>query len=168
MNDELYLEIPAEKHESEYIRMIDRWEAMEDNIQPELIRRNGTPYGKFLEWCADDRATGSMLSTKTPCTLFFLTDASGEIYGGIVMNHANTHRGHLHAGIAPWNRGRGMGTKMLELALQKCREMGFDYVEIVPHKGNDRAVATVIKNGGILTEEFCDNDVWSQRYRIDF
>ena len=167
MNDELYLEIPSERHEAEYIRMIDRWEALEDNIQPELIRRNGTPYAKFLEWCEDDRTTGSMLSTKTPCTLFFLTDAAGEIYGGIVMNHANTHRGHLHAGIAPWNRGRGMGTRMLALALTKCREKGFEYVEIVPHKGNERAVATIVKNGGILTEEFCEGEIRSQRYRID-
>ncbi len=168
MNDELYLDIPSEKHETEYIRMIDRWEGMEENIQPELIRRNGTPYARFLAWCEDDRTTGSMLSTKVPCTLFFLTDASGEIYGGIVMNHSDTRRGHLHAGIAPWNRGRGMGTKMLSLALEKCRDMGFGYVDIVPYKDNEKAVAVIIKNGGRLTEEFCDNGVWSQKYRIDF
>ena len=168
MNDEFYLDIPSEKHETEYIRMIERWEAMEENIQPELIRRNGTPYAKFLAWCEDDRTTGSMLSTKVPCTLFFLTDDSGEIYGGIVMNHGDTHRGHLHAGIAPWNRGRGLGTKLLSLALEKCREKGFSHVEIVPYKHNEKAVATILKNGGRLIEEFCENEVWSQRYRIDF
>ena len=162
-----YLEIPAEKHEAEYIRMIDRWEAMEENIQPELLRRNGTAYAKFLAWCEDDRTTGSMLSTKTPCTLFFLTDDTGEIYGGIVMNHANTRRGHLHAGIAPWHRGRGLGTKQLTLALEKCRGMDFEYVEIVPHKGNEGAVHTILKNGGRLTREFCDDGRWSQVYRID-
>jgi len=66
-------------------------------------------YAKWLAWCEDDRTTGAMLSTHVPCTLHFLVDSEDEIYGSIVINHAHTHRGHLHAGIVPWHRGKGYG-----------------------------------------------------------
>lgn len=89
-----------------------------------------------------------------------------EIIGSIVINHGKTHRGHLHAGIVPWHRGKGYGTIMLELALEKCREMGFKNIEIVPYKENIGAVKTILKNGGVLLEEFCEEGVWSQRYEI--
>ena len=85
--------------------MMDKWEAIEENIQPELLRRYskslGTKvsYSKWLKWCEDDRTTGSMLSTGVPCTLYFFVDNTGEILGAIEINQQNTHRGHLHAGI---------------------------------------------------------------------
>ena len=170
--DTYSLQIPNVSHESAYTKMMDRWEALEQNIQPELLRRYSNklkttvPYAKWLEWCEDDRTTGSNLSTKVPCTLYFFMKNDEEILGCILLNHSNTHRGHLHAGIAPWNRNQGYGTKMLELALQKCRERGFSYAEIVTNRKNIPAIHTILYNGGNLTEEFYENNTWSQRYRI--
>lgn len=78
------------------------------------------------------------MSTKIPCTLYFLIEDEKEI----------------------------IGTIMLELALEKCHEMGFKNIEIVPYKENIGAVKTILKNGGVLLEEFCEEGVWSQRYEI--
>ena len=56
-------------NEEAYIQMRDKWETIEENIQPELLRRysknsgENVSYSKWLEWCEDDRTTGSMLST---------------------------------------------------------------------------------------------------------
>ena len=80
----LTLEIPNESHKAEYGRVMDKWEQLEQNIQPELMRRysekrNGNiPYDIWLSYCEDDRTTGSMLSTNTPCTLFFCVDGFAE------------------------------------------------------------------------------------------
>lgn len=165
--------IPDESHEKAYTKMMDRWEKLETKINPSLLGRysekekSNVAYSKWLEWCEDDRTTGSMLSTKVPCTLYFLMNDSGEILGGIEINHANTHRGHLHAGITPWNRSKGYGSVMLKLALEKCREMRFDRVEICTCEDNIGAIKTILNNGGKLTEEFVANDVRSQRYSIE-
>ena len=167
LNERNYrLEVPNPSHEDEYTRLMDRWEALESNIQPELLRRGNASYAKWLAWCEDDRTTGSMLSTGVPCTLHFLIADSGEIIGAMVINHSRTHRGHLHAGIAPWHRGKGYGTLMLKLALDICRSWGYSEVEIVPYKDNSHAIQTILKNGGILIEEFCENDRQSVRYVI--
>lgn len=171
--ENLYLAIPDKIHERAYTEMMDRWEALEQKINPQLLSRyseklkGNVPYSRFLEWCEDDRTTGSSLSTHIPCTLYFLMTDTGEILGAIALNHANTHRGHAHAGIAPWNRGKGYGSIMLKLALEKFREMNIDKVEIVPYKDNLGAIKTITNNGGKLTEEFVENGVCSQRYLIE-
>ena len=162
----LVLEIPNETHRVEYGRIMDRWEQMEDNIQPELMRRGNTPYDKWLAYCEDDRTTGSMLSTHVPCTLFFALNEQREIVGSIVMNHADTKRGHLHAGIVPWCRGKGYGTAMLALALQECRKKGIRKVHICPNKENLSAIHTIRKNGGVLVEEFQGDGRLIERYEI--
>ena len=166
------LVLPDKNHEEAYSQMMDKWEEIEENIQPELLRRysksSGTnvSYAKWLDWCYDDRTTGSMLSTGVPCTLYFFVDDTGEILGAIEINQQNTHRGHLHAGIVPWHRGKGLGTKMLESALEICRNMGMTSVDIVPYKFNKSAIKTILKNGGILMDEFYEDEKWSQRYTI--
>ena len=166
MHVEYRLVLPDESHEAEYMRVMDQWEALEDNIQPELMRRGNTAYAKFLSWCADDRTTGSMLSTKVPASLHFLVSRENEIAGAVVINHTATHRGHIHAGIVPWHRGKGYGTLQLRLALSICAEMGMDVVQIVPNKDNAGAVQTILRNGGVLQEEFIEDGVCSQRYAI--
>ena len=166
------LVVPDESHKETYIQMMDKWEAIEENIQPELLRRYSkslginVSYSKWLEWCEDDRTTGSMLSTGVPCTLYFFVDDTSEILGAIEINQKNTHRGHLHAGIVPWHRGKGLGTKMLESALEICRNMGMTSVDIVPYKSNQSAIKTILKNGGVLKDEFFENGKWSQRYTV--
>ena len=172
MMNNIRLEIPDLHHQQAYEQMIMRWETSGQKIAPQLLSRysgrlgKNVPYSTWLEWCEDDRTTGAALSTGVPCTLYFLVADSGEILGSIVINHDNTTRGHLHAGIAPWHRGKGYGTVMLQLALEKCREMGMKFVEIVPYKGNDSAVKTILKNGGIFVEAFQDDGEASLRYRI--
>ena len=167
------LVIPAETYEKQYTEMMDKWESIEDNIQPQLLRRysksfgKNAPYAKWLKWCEDDRTTGSMLSTGVPCTLYFLVDDNKEIFGAIVINSSNTHRGHLHAGIAPWHRSKGLGTIMLHLALDICGDKGFSNVEIVPYENNQGAIKTILYNGGKLKEKFCDDGKTSLRFEIN-
>lgn len=163
----LTLEIPTEMYRQEYERIMERWEQLEDNIQPELMRRGNTPYKRWLEYCEDDRTTGSMLATHVPCTLYFALNGQQEIVGSIVLNHTDTKRGHLHAGIVPWCRGKGYGTAMLSLALNECRKKGIRKVHICPNsKENISAIHTILNNGGYLLEEFIDDERIIQRYEI--
>lgn len=164
-NGDILLVEPDESHELAYMSTMDRWEKLE-KVQPELLGRDGADYRQILKWCAAYKSDPGMLSTGVTCTLYFLVDKKGDVLGGMVINNNDTRRGHLHAGIVPWRRNEGLGTEMLYLALEKCRDMGMEYVHIVPHKDNAAAVRTIINNGGRPVDEFCDNGRWSQRYRI--
>ena len=163
----LMLEIPNKNHQREYGCVMDKWEELEENIQPELMRRGKTPYDKWLEYCEDDRTKASMLSTHIPATLFFLVNEKKEILGGVVINHAETKHGHLHIGIVPWLRGRGYGTAMVALALKECQRKGISTVHIVPSsQRNSAAIQTILKNGGYLLDVFVEDGRQFERYEI--
>lgn len=167
------LVLPDGSHRDAYEAMMDRWEAMEENIQPELLRRyskgigGNVSYEKWLSWCEDDRTTGSMLSTGVPAALHFLVDEAGVIYGAVVQNQGRTHMGHLHAGIAPWYRGKGYGTLLLKLSLELCYEQGMKQVEVVTCQWNQRAIRVLEKNGGRLIKAFVEDDVAWLRYLFE-
>jgi len=124
-------------------------------------------FAKWLEWCEDDRTTGSNLATNAPYYFHFLINGNYEILGGIDISSVNTYRGHIHAGIVPWRRGKGYGTLMLKLALSRCNEIGLGRVQITPHKDNIGAIQTILRNGGIFLEDFYDDDILCSRYEID-
>ena len=167
---ELSLVIPNPAHEAEYCRIIDRWETHNEKIQPPSMRRysekENFSFSKWLADCEDDRTTGSMLTDNIPCTLYYLINSANEILGGVDINHANTFRGQVHVGIVPWHRGKGYGTAMLSLALSICKEMGMDKVQMAPRKNNHEAVSIIVRNGGVLMEEFLDGDTACLRYEI--
>ena len=58
-------------------------------------------------------------------------------------------------------------TEMIRLALIECRRLGMDKVLMVCDKSNVASAKTIIKNGGILENEFTDEDgEINQRYWI--
>lgn len=171
--NDLSLSIPNASHEAEYCRVMDKWEAFHEKIQPPSIRRYSEKSGanvtfeRWLAWCEDDRITGSMLTDNIPCTFHFLVNRENEILGGVDINHDNTFRGHIHMGIVPWHRGKGYGTFMLNLALSHCLEMELFKVQLVPRKDNLAVIKTILLNGGELLGELWDGDILCLRYEID-
>lgn len=61
--------------------------------------------------------------------------------------------GNLYYTVRQSARGKGYGTKMLALALDKCREMGMTEVFANASAGNTASARVIEKNGGVLLEE---------------
>lgn len=75
--------------------------------------------------------------------------------------------GHIGYGIRPSERRKGYGAKMLALALEKCRELGIEKALVTCDKGNTGSARTVLKNGGVLENEFIEaNGNIVERYWI--
>lgn len=78
------------------------------------------------------------------------------------------YAGHIGDGIRPSERRKGYATEMIRLALIECKKMGIDKVLMVCDKSNIASSKTIIKNGGILENEFVDEKgVIQQRYWIE-
>ena len=75
--------------------------------------------------------------------------------------------GHIGDGIRPSERGKGYGTRMIALALEKCRELGIDRVLMVCDRNNAASARTIVKNGGVMENEIEVDGVVEQRYWID-
>lgn len=74
--------------------------------------------------------------------------------------------GHIGDGVRPSERGKGIGTRMITLALEECKKLGIRDVLMVCDKENAASARTIQKNGGILENEVLADGVAEQRYWI--
>ena len=99
-----------------------------------------------------------------PDSVFFLLDKDRNILLGAVNirhylnDYLLKYGGHIGDGIRPSERGKGYATEMIRLALIECKKLGIDKVLMVCDKSNIASAKTIIKNGGILENEFVDDD----------
>jgi len=109
--------------------------------------------------------------TLVPATQFFAV-VEGKIVGAIQIRHKLNdfllnYGGHIGYGVRPTQRRKGHATKMLALALEKCREIGIEKVLLTCDKGNISSAKTMTNNGGVLENEIAhDNGNITQRYWI--
>lgn len=110
---------------------------------------------------------------KVPDTICFCLDTeTNRFVGAVNIRHYLNDPlmrcgGHIGDGIRPSMRGRGLGTKMIALALAKCREMGIERVLMVCDANNPASAHTIRKNGGILENRTDEKGEEIERYWID-
>ena len=108
-----------------------------------------------------------------PQTEFWLVD-NGEYIGHVgVRQRLNEHLlqigGHIGYDIRPSKRGKGYGNKILELALQKAKEIGVEKIRITCDVDNVASRKIIEKNGGVLENQVPNPEtgVDKRRYWID-
>ena len=108
-----------------------------------------------------------------PQTEFWLVD-NGEYIGHVGIRHRlNEHLlqigGHIGYDIRPSKRGQGYGSKILELALRKAKEIGVQRVRITCDTDNQPSRRIIQKNGGVFDSSIPNPEtgVDKMRYWID-
>ena len=151
--------------------MMGEWLAVEQDFSPYAIRkndyRNFDDYLEHLELKKEE-------SGKVPDSVFFCLDLDRNIFVGAVnirhrLNEALLQSGgHIGDGIRPSQRRKGYATAMIRLALEECRKLGIDKVLMTCDKDNIGSAKSIMKNGGVLENEFVDESgAVEQRYWID-
>ncbi len=87
-------------------------------------------------------------------SIYWLVD-NGEYIGRISIRHELNDKlrsigGHIGYDVRPSKRGRGYATRMLTLALEKCRERSLDKVLITCDETNVASKRVIEKNGGVF------------------
>lgn len=113
--------------------------------------------------------------------LYLVFDDNDKLIGllNIRFNLSNNLReqyGDIGYGVRPSERRKGYATKMLEYALNICKEKNMEYAILGCYENNYGSNRTIIKNGGILYRNGLENrklsDEWEIKlncnyYRID-
>lgn len=157
------------EYSSQLIDMMDEWTAAGERIIPAAIRRcdyhDIDAYTKSLEFT---EAQGEYV----PDSTFFCLDTDRNIFVGAVnIRHDLSNRllaggGHIGDGVRPSERGKGIATGMIALALEECRKLGIDNVLMCCDKNNIASARTIEKNGGVLENEVLFDGVPVLRYWI--
>ncbi len=151
------------------VEMMDEWTNAGEKIIPWAIRKtdyhNYETYIESLEVTSDN-------TNFVPDSTYFCIDTDRNIFVGAVniRHYLNEslllNGGHIGDGIRPSERRKGYGTKMIALALEKCKELKINNVLMVCDKDNIGSAKTIMNNGGILESEIVVDGVLEQRYWI--
>lgn len=158
-----------EKYYAQLNEMMDEWTTANEKIKPYSIRKcdyhDIDTYIKSLELKEEN-------GKNVPNSTFFCLDTERNIFVGAVniRHYLNEELmlggGHIGDGIRPSERGKGLGTKMIALALEECDKLGIKEVLMCCDKDNIASAKTIIKNGGVLENEILENGVAVLRFWI--
>lgn len=110
---------------------------------------------------------------RVPASEFFLL-GEGKLIGRVDLRHRLNPAleivgGHIGYDIRPSERGRGFGTLILRLALEKAREIGLEKVLLTCDADNVASAKIIERNGGRLAERLIDEKTGKliSQYRIE-
>ena len=158
-----------EQYKPQLTDMMDEWTATGETIIPYAIRK--CDYHDFPSYLASLEVT-QPADGLVPDSTYFCLDTERSIFVGAVnIRHYLSEGlllsgGHIGDGIRPSERGKGLGTRMIALALDKCRELGIGRVLMCCDSDNFASARTIEKNGGVLENVVDDGGTPVKRYWI--
>lgn len=157
------------EYKSQITEMMDEWYASGEKIIPYAIRR--LDYHNFEYYCKNLESKDTNSGFVPDSTFFCLDEERNIMVGAVNIRHQLNESlllngGHIGDGVRPSERRKGIATKMIELALKECKQLGIDKVLMVCNKENIGSAKSIINNGGILENEVLVDDVVEQRYWI--
>ena len=165
----------SREYYSQLSEMIDEWK-----LDHELNQGNRSPWSIFkndyhdFDHYLDNLEFSEPKDGKVPDSVYFLLDNDRNILLGAVnirhylSDYLLQFGGHIGDGIRPSERRKGYATEMIRLALIECKKLGIDRVLMVCGKANVGSAKSIIKNGGVLENEFVDEEGQiQQRYWIE-
>jgi predicted acetyltransferase len=111
-------------------------------------------FHKFLEREKDHRQGLNLPFGYVPSTNFWILDLDKEKVVGLVSlrhelnDNLRNYGGHIGYNIRKPERGKGYGTKALELALVKAKEIGLNKALVTCDHDNFASKKIIEKNGG--------------------
>lgn len=159
-----------EQYRPQLTDMMDEWTATGETIIPYAIRK--CDYHDFPSYLASLEVT-QPADGLVPDSTYFCLDTERSIFVGAVnIRHYLSEGllligGHIGDGIRPSERGKGLGTKMIALALEESDKLGIKRVLMCCNKNNLASARTIQKNGGVLQDEISVDGEIVQRYWIE-
>lgn len=159
---ELKLVFPTESHKTLWLDFIYEFVQNNEQIIPWAARCGDGTFESFLALTRQYASGEDIPPEFVPSTTYFLMDEDENvILGAANIRHALNDSlinvgGHIGYGVAPSKRRNGYATRMLALALERCREMGIKSALVTCDKTNIGSAKTILNNGGILEDEFTE------------
>ena len=144
--------------------MIEEWRADQERNHTDrspgaIFKNDYRDFDYYLEHLERKTATAD----RVPDSVFFLLDEERDrLLGAVNIRHRLNDAllregGHIGDGIRPSERRKGYATEMIRLALLECRKLGIDRVLMTCDKDNIGSAKSIVKNGGVLENEFVDS-----------
>lgn len=162
---------PLEIEEHAFNAFINEFTAAGEDLVPYSLNQKDMNFPAYIASLNDESMGKNLPENWVPASTYFLMDDENEICAAVSIRHRLTDAlliegGHIGYGVRPSARKRGYGTTLLELALDKLKEMGVEKALLTCDKSNIHSARIIQKNGGELESEVEKDNKVVQRYWI--
>ena len=154
--ENMYLKLPTIEDKEKWIDFIKEYR--EDNpIARPLGYSLDMDYESWLKKIIDNHNEINLHDSRIGTSSYFVM-VDDKIVGDVTIRHnidnyyLSLYGGHIGYATRPSERNKGYGTKMLELALEKCLELGIDNVMVTCREDNIASAKVIENNHGVLSE----------------
>ena len=159
----LTLVFPRPEHEALWRDILFEIENAGEDIIPYALKFGLHDYGEYLKKITAIHNDDG-IAPLVPSTIYFLMEESEDrIIGAVDIRRRLNEKllqsgGHIGYGIRPAMRRGGYATRLLSLALLKCSEIGLEKVLLTCDKENTASSGVILRNGGVLENEFLEEN----------
>lgn len=170
--DDVYLEEPNKRFENQWYEIISEFKEHGEELLPEALEMFQTDFTQYLFYVRKQAQEDGVFPGYIIATTYFLIRQSDDkLLGALSLRHKLTpkilsYAGQIGIGIRPHERRKGYGTKLLNLGIKKCAELGFDKMLICCNRNNIGSKTVIEKAGAEFIDESFDDDVFMRRYWI--
>lgn len=161
-NENLEFSFPQKVHKQMWLSFVNEFIQNNERIVPGIARIGDGTYETFYKAVTDFHNSLNLSAEFVPSSTYFLIDRSRKKILSVasIRHRLNEYLlnigGHVGYGVVPSERLKGYATKTLALSLEKCREMNIHSILITCDKENIGSTKTILKNGGVLENEFAE------------
>lgn len=147
--DNVYLKFPSIEDKDKWIDYLKEYRLDKPNAKP-LGCTEDTNYEEWLNKRTDEHNGVNLQEGRVPSSVYFLMD-NDRIVGNLSIRHnidndfLSRYGGHIGYGVRPSERRKGYATIMLNLALEKCVELGIEDVMVTCKEDNIGSAKTIEK-----------------------
>ena len=170
MSQELYLVEPSLHYKESFQNLVMDYLRCKEEVYTNLYKPALANFDKYVKKLINHAQGKKLPDGEVPYSTFWLIDDYKKIYGNVRIRHQTLPvYGNIGYDIRPSSRGKGYGTILLGLAIEKAREFGIKRIKIACDQKNSPSIKVIEKNGGQFVEQIYDRKtrLFVNRYYID-
>lgn len=163
--NKISLVFPTKEYEKQVFDFLQEFIIFKSNINGVGgLNRYIDNYDAWLKKLSNDLDIKRTNSKRVPAhTYFAVREKDSKIIGMINIRHKLNEflveiGGHIGYCVRPSERHKGYANQILHLGIRKCKEIGLNKILLTCDKSNLASAKTIIKNGGILENEFFNEE----------
>ena len=157
----IYLKFPTIEDKEKWIEYLKEYRLDNPKAKPLSCTEN-LNYEEWLKKIIKEHNGIDLQEGRVPSSVYFLMNDE-RIIGNLSTRHNIDNEflsrigGHIGYGVRPSERRKGYATIMLNLALEKCDELGLENVLVTCKEENIGSAKTIENNCGVLKEVIFDS-----------
>ncbi|PFX76732.1 GNAT family N-acetyltransferase [Bacillus toyonensis] len=159
----VFLITPTTELQEEYLDFYNEWKESGETMIPWVISKDPSNFPAMIQELLDAHNGVNLPESWVPDSTYWLVTEENKIVGVVNIRHSLTEHlfntgGHVGYGIRPSERRKGYATKLLELSLEKTKELNIEKVLVVCDEVNTGSEKTILHNGGLRDDDFIEED----------